>query len=298
MHYGVGWSWATAAVFGVLISATDPVSVIATFKEARVVGRLRLLVEAESLLNDGTAAVALGVVLTVVSGGALSGASIAYTIVTSIGGGILCGSAIALGLMALSGRTEDPLVEFTLTTLAAYGSFLVAEHFLFSGVLASLTAGLIVGSSSVRGALSPRGREAVESFWEYIAFIANSIVFLLIGIREAEQHFGALWFAAGIATLAVLIGRAVVIYGGCALFSRSRRPISWAHQHVLVWGGLRGALALALALGLPDTVPLRETIITVAFAAVAFSIFVQGLTMTPLLRWLDQLPEKSADSAH
>jgi CPA1 family monovalent cation:H+ antiporter len=200
--------------------------------------------------------------------------------------------------MALSGRTEDPLVEFTLTTLAAYGSFLVAEHFLFSGVLASLTAGLIVGNTSVRGALSPRGREAVESFWEYIAFIANSIVFLLIGIREAEQHFGALWFAAGIATLAVLIGRAVVIYGGCALFSCSRRPISWAHQHVLVWGGLRGALALALALGLPDTVPLRETIITVAFAAVAFSIFVQGLTMTPLLRWLDQLPEKSADSAH
>ncbi len=298
MHYGVGWSWATAAVFGVLISATDPVSVIATFKEARVVGRLRLLVEAESLLNDGTAAVGLGVVLSVVSGGVLSGASLAYTIVSSIGGGILCGCAITLGLMALSGRTEDPLVEFTLTTLAAYGSFLVAEHFHFSGVLGSMTAGLIVGNSSVRGSLSTRGREAVESFWEYIAFIANSIVFLLIGIREAEQHFGALWFTAGAATLVVLIGRAAVIYGGCALFSRSRRPVCFAHQHVLVWGGLRGALALALALGLPDDVPLRETIITVAFAVVAFSIFVQGLTITPLLRLLDQLPEKSADSTH
>lgn len=296
MHYGIGWSWDTATVFGVLISATDPVSVIATFKEAKVVGRMRLLVEAESLLNDGTAAVALGVVLTVVSGGVLSGASIAYTIATSIGGGILCGSAIALGLMALSGRTEDPLVEFTLTTLAAYGSFLVAEHYLFSGVLASLTAGLIVGNSSVRGSLSPRGRKSVESFWEYIAFIANSIVFLLIGIREAEQQFGDLWLAAGIATIAVLIGRAAVIYGGCALFRRSRRPVSFAHQHVLVWGGLRGALALALALGLPDSVPLRETIITVAFAVVAFSIFVQGMTMTPVLRLLDQLPDKSADS--
>jgi CPA1 family monovalent cation:H+ antiporter len=184
--------------------------------------------------------------------------------------------------MALSGRTEDPLVEFTLTTLAAYGSFIVAEHFHFSGVLGSMTAGLIVGNSSVRGSLSPRGREAVESFWEYIAFIANSIVFLLIGIREAEQHFGALWFAAG----------------GCALFARSRRPVCFAHQHVLVWGGLRGALALALALGLPDNVPMRGTIITVAFAVVAFSIFVQGLTITPLLRLLDQLPEKSADSTH
>lgn len=290
MHYGSGWDWAAAAVFGVLISATDPVSVIATFKEAGVAGRLRLLVEAESLLNDGTAAVASAVVLIVVSGGTLSVASIGYAIFTSIGGGILCGAAISLGLMFLSGRTDDHLVEFTLTTLAAYGSFLVAEHFQFSGVLASLTAGLIVGNSSARGSLSPHGREAVAYFWEYIAFIANSVVFLLIGIREAEQHFGPVWRGALVATLVVLAGRAVVIYTGCALFRAGRRPVSMAHQHVLVWGGLRGALALALALGLPESLPKRELIVTVAFAVVAFSIFVQGLTMTPLLRRLDQLP--------
>lgn len=146
-----GWDWTAPALFGVLISATDPVSVIAAFKKAGIVGRLRLLVEAESLLNDGTAAMALVVALIVVSGGTVSGVSIAYTILTSVGGGILCGAAISLGLMLLSGRNDDHLVEFTLTTLAAYGSFLVAEHFHFSGVLASLTAGLIVGNSTARG---------------------------------------------------------------------------------------------------------------------------------------------------
>ena len=293
MHFLAGWGWAAATLFGVLISATDPVSVIATFKEARVAGRLRLLVEAESLLNDGTAAVALSIALTFLSGGTVSVASVAHAVLTSVGGGILCGAAISLVLMFLSGQTSDHLVEFTFTTLAAYGSFLLAEHFHFSGVLASLTAGLIVGNYRDLRSLSPRVRGVVESYWEYIAFIANSVIFLLIGIREAEQHFGAVWVAALVGALVVLVGRAIVIYSGCALFIATRRPVSMAHQHVLVWGGLRGALALALALGLPDSVPQRDAIITVGFAVVAFSIFVQGLTMMPLLRRLKELPDLS-----
>jgi CPA1 family monovalent cation:H+ antiporter len=162
--------------------------------------------------------------------------SVALRILVSVGGGILCGAAISLVLMAFSGRTRDPLVEFTLTTLVAYGSFLIAEHLGCSGVLASLTAGLIVGNFGARRAISQHGREILESFWEYIAFLANSIVFLLIGVRAAHQHFGAVWLAAVVAMLLVLIGRAVVIYGGCALMSASRRPVSTAYQHILVWG--------------------------------------------------------------
>ena len=292
MHYGVGWAWSTAVLFGILIAATDPVSVIATFKEAGVTGRLRLLVEAESLLNDGTAAVGLSVVLAVVSGDTPGPTTILQMLVFSVGGGIAIGAAAAFGLMLFAGRSTDHLVEITFTTLAAYSSFLLAEHFHCSGILATLTAGLVVGNFGRFGSRSPTGRAAVESFWEYITFVANSIIFILIGARTAEQPFSEIWFAALIAIALVLVGRAVAIYPVCAAFNFGRRPVEMRHQHVLFWGGLRGALALALALGLPDSVPQRDTVIAVAFAVVAFSIFVQGLSMTPLLRALQQLPTK------
>ena len=147
----------------------------------------------------------------------------------------------------------------------------------------------MMGNSGASGAISARGREAVESFWEYVAFVANSLIFLLIGIREEQQNFGELWMVAVLAILLVMIGRAVAIYPTCALFAGSRLRVSARHQHVLVWGGLRGALALALALGLPDNIPQREEIITIAFAVVAFSVFAQGLTMTPMLRRMGEI---------
>jgi len=289
MHYLVGWTWGSAGVFGVLIAATDPVSVIATFKEAGVHGRLRLLVEAESLLNDGTAAVAFAIVLVLANGGDSNAAEISKTLLLTIGGGILSGAAVGFAFMFLAGRTTDHLVEITFTTLAAYGSFFIAEHFHFSGVLAALTAGLVVGNYGALGSISAAGRSSVESFWEYITFVVNSIIFMLIGSREAQQHFGAVWPAVLIAIALVTLGRALAIYPVCLVFVSTKLKVEMRHQHVLFWGGLRGALALALALGLPEQLPHHDDIVTVAFAVVAFSIFAQGLTMTPLLRKLDQL---------
>jgi monovalent cation:H+ antiporter, CPA1 family len=290
MHYLAGWQWIGALIFGVLIAATDPVSVIATFKEAGVHGRLRTLVEAESLFNDGAAAVLFGVVIAVSAGQDITPAFISLALVKTIGGGILCGAVVGWIMLFLAGRTTDHLVEITFTTVAAYGSFMLAEHFHLSGVLATLTAGLMMGNIGPMGAISTRGRDAVESFWEYIAFVANSLIFLLIGIREEQQNFSDLWVISVLAIVLVLVGRAVAIYPTCALFAGSRLRVSPHHQHVLVWGGLRGALALALAMGLPDTIPQREDIITVAFAVVAFSIFAQGLTMTPMLRRIGEIP--------
>ena len=132
--------------FGALIAATDPVSVIATFKEARAHGRLLVLIEAESLLNDGTAAVAFGVVVALASGRQLTSIEITAMLLKTIGGGILCGVAVALGALLLAGRTDDHLVEITFTTVAAYGSFLLADHFGLSGVLATITAGLVMSN--------------------------------------------------------------------------------------------------------------------------------------------------------
>ncbi|WP_131116422.1 cation:proton antiporter [Lichenihabitans psoromatis] len=286
VHFLLDWSWIGAALFGILIAATDPVSVIAAFKEIQVEERLSLLVESESLLNDGAAAVGFGVLIVVAAGGSSSALMIAGSLAWTIVGGIVLGGLIAALLLLVAWRTDDHLVEITLTTIAAYGSFLLAEHFGMSGVLASLTAGLLVGNVGWRGAISEHGRDHVLSFWQYAAFLANSVIFILIGGHEATQPFAFFSGAAVVAIILVLIGRVLAIYPLCLLLFPTPLRIGLRYQHVLVWGGLRGALALALALALPDSIPERQEIIVVAFAVVAFSIVVQGLTMPWLIRRL------------
>lgn len=289
MHHFANWEWASAALFGVLIAATDPVSVIATFKEAGVHGRLRLLVEAESLFNDSTAAVAFGVALVFATGGEIGFFGIVENLFLTVFGGILCGVLVTGVILLLVKRTEDHLIELTFTTIAAYGSFWLAEHFHLSGILASLTAGLLVGNVGSLAQFTDKGNEAIESFWEYASFVANSLIFILIGFREAQQSFANVALMSVIAILLVTAGRALAIYPCCALFAKTSLRVEKNQQHVLFWGGLRGALALALALGLPPTVPHYEEIVSVSFAVVAFSLFAQGLTMNPLLRKLKQI---------
>lgn len=286
MHYILGWSWPGATIFGALIAATDPVSVIAVFKEIKVESRLSLLVESESLLNDGAAAVAFFVVIAIAQGSGIHVPAIAGSFLWMVIGGIIMGGLVTGAVLLLAGRTEDHLVEITLTTIAAYGSFLLAEHFRMSGVLASLTAGLLVGNIGGLGSISELGRGHVQSFWEYAAFLANSIIFILIGGYEAHEAIRLFTVAAAVAIGLVLFGRIAAVYPICALFARSSLRVDLRYQHVLVWGGLRGALALALALLVPDTIQEKGEIILVAFAVVAFSIFVQGLTMLPLIRAL------------
>jgi CPA1 family monovalent cation:H+ antiporter len=295
LHYVLAWEWMPAVLLAVLISATDPVSVLATFKEANVTGRLRLLMESESLLNDGTVAVFFGLALTAAAGGSVSAGGTVGGFFLVVAGGVACGAAVGGAIYFLAGRTRDHLVEITFSTIAAYGSFFVAEHFHLSGVLATLTAGMLIGNTRSHGAFSERGQEAVDSFWEYACFVANSLIFLLIGATLVVEEISGLIVASVLVIALVLVGRAISVYGCCALFAATRLKVSRAHQHVLVWGGLRGALALALALGLPADAPRRDAIIVITFAVVAFSVIVQGLTITPLLRHLGEI-EKPAPS--
>jgi CPA1 family monovalent cation:H+ antiporter len=284
MHFVVGWSWIGAAFFGVLISATDPVSVIAAFKEMKAERRLSHVVEAESLLNDGTAAVGFSALLAVMASGAPTPLSVASALIWSVLGGVVVGIGVSGLVLVIAGRTDDHLVKITLTTIAAYGSFLIAEHFHTSGVLASMTAGLLAGNTKGLCAIDEHGYSHVLAFWEYAAFLTNSVVFILIGGHEAHQPLRLYAAAAGIAVVIVLLGRALAVYPLCALVRRMSFGVSLRYQHVLFWGGLRGALALALALALPAEVPEQREIVVVCFAVVAFSIFVQGLTMPWLLR--------------
>ncbi|WP_428540350.1 cation:proton antiporter [Rhodopila sp.] len=289
MHFAIGWSWIGSALFGVLIAATDPVSVIASFREMKVAPRLSMIVESESLLNDGAAAVGFSLVAAIAAGAAMTPMAIAGSLLWTVAGGIMSGVAVATLVLLMAWRTEDHMVEITLTTIAAYGSFLIAEHFHMSGVLASLTAGLVIGNLGWMRALSESGRTHILAFWEYAAFLVNSLVFILIGSHEARQPIVPLAGAAAVAVALVLLGRALAVYPLAALFSGTRTRIDARYQHVLVWGGLRGALALALALALPLNVAERQEILVVSFAVVAFSIFVQGLTMPWLIRRLGLL---------
>lgn len=283
MHWLVGWSWMAAGLFGVLIAATDPVSVIATFKQVRVQPRLHLLVEAESLLNDGVAAVGFAILTGIAAGGAASVGAVGAQLLLTVAGGIACGAAVAAPIILLAGRSEDRLVEVTLTQVIAYGSFLLAEQLHCSGVLATLTAGLIVGNWGFIGSISDEGRQRVLEHWEFVAFLINSFVFLLIGGQGIGMPLGAVLAAAGVAIALSLAGRAATVYPVTLAFAPTRLRVPWPYKHVLFWGGLRGALALALALALPANLPERDEIVTVAFAVVAFSILAQGLTMPWLI---------------
>ncbi|MGB9332742.1 MAG: sodium:proton antiporter [Steroidobacteraceae bacterium] len=281
----VHWPLSAGLLFGILMAATDPVSVLSTLKEIEARGRLALLIEAESLLNDGTAAVLFVIAIGFVAGEPLTYKAVAVTLGATIVIGLLAGALVALVVLAIIGRTDDRLIEVALTTVAAYGSFLLAEHFGGSGILGTLTAGMLLGNLAPRwGFFSEAGDRAVRSTWEFITFLANSLVFLLIGLAEGHEDFEGLWWTAGAAVIAVLAGRAAAVYPVCALFSRGPNRVGAPQQHALLWGGLRGALGLALVLSIPASFPWRRPIVVVTFAVVAFSIIIQGLTCRPLLR--------------
>ena len=297
MHFAVGWTWGAAILFGILIAATDPVSVIATFKESRVTGRLRLLVEAESLFNDSTAAVGFAVALAVASGASVTVGSSVMAMFVSVIGGIASGLLVVGFVLIVIGRTQDHLVELSMTTVAAFGSFWLAEHFQLSGILATTSAGLMIGNMPSLSTLTAKGEKSIEHFWDFAAFVVNSLIFIMLGINLAYQDLANAAVPIIVAIVAVLVGRAVAVYPCSAIFNWSRFRIDAKHQHIMFWGGLRGALALALALGIPADLPYRQEILTVTFGVVAFSVFVQGLTIPALLRRSGQIADNKSEAA-
>lgn len=271
---------AIALVFGSLIAATDPVAVVALFRTIGVPKRLQVMLEGESLLNDGTAIVIFNLMLVVALTGHFDLANSIGRFFVVAGGGIVVGIVAGLIISQLIGQINNYLIETTLTTVLAYGSYLVAEYMLgVSGVLAVVAAGLASGKLSPRG-MSSTTRIVVFNFWEYIAFLANSFVFLIIGLQIDLNLLinNAPSIALGI--VAVIIARAIIVYGLTAL--TKGLPFAW--KHILFWGGLRGAISLALALSLPLTLPFRDQLQAMAFGVVVFTLLVEGLTMKPLIK--------------
>jgi CPA1 family monovalent cation:H+ antiporter len=280
-----GFTVGEGLVFAALISATDPIAVVALFKSLGTPKRLAVLVEGESLLNDGTAVVVFTLVLSFVTGRPTSAVAAGFDFVRVVGMGVLIGAGLGYAVSMVVHRVDDPMIEITLTTIAGYGSFAAAESFHYSGVIATVTAGMLCGNHAPSG-MSASTRVAVASFWEYLAFALNSLVFLLIGFEIDVHDVLAAWQPILVAYAAVTIARAAVtaLVGLALKRTREKIPISWGA--VLTWGGLRGALSMVLVLGLPAEFGHRDLVVSMTFGVVILSILSQGTTMGPLLRRL------------
>ncbi len=275
-----------ALLFGAMISATDPISVIAVFRELGVNRRLAHIVEGESLFNDGTAVVVFGILLEMIRGGEVGLRAGLTSFVVVVVGGAAVGLALGLIFSRLTALIDDHLIEITLTTILAFAAYLGAETVHCSGVISVVMAGLMVGNYGTRTGMSPTTRISVADFWEYAAFVVNSAIFLLIGLEVMSGTFGNYLGAVAAAVAATFLGRAVGVAASAAVINRFAEPLSARWQGVMIWGGLRGSLSMALALTLPADFPARSALLTMVFGVVAFTLVVQGLTMKPLLRRL------------
>ena len=272
-----------AMVFGALISATDPIAVVALFRKLGVPQRLAVLVEAESLFNDGTAIVIFNLMLAIALTSHFDLVSSTLEFIQVAVGGIVVGLVLGWIIAQLIERVDDYLIETNLTTVLAFGAYLLAERLHLSGVLAVVAAGLVNGNMGPRG-MSPTTRIVLFNFWEYVAFLANSLVFLLIGLKVNILALFTSWQTVAWAILAVLIARVVIVYGLSWVVNRVAEPVSTSWQHILSWGGLRGAICLALVLSLPSSFGSNRDLLQVmAFGVVLFTLLVQGTTMSSLV---------------
>ncbi len=274
-----------AMVFGALISATDPISVLAIFRTLGVNPRLAVIVEAESLFNDGTAIVIFTIVLGMATGGHLSIGGAAWEFVRVVGLALIVGAAVGVAVSLLTRSINDPMVEITLTVLSAYGAFIAAEVLGLSGVIACVVAGMVTGNWGAQHGMLPATRAAVEVFWSYTAFLLNSFVFLLMGLEINLAKLAHYLPEILIAWVAINLARGVLV-GANHFVMRvtGHHGFSWSWAAVLCWGGLRGGLSMVLALSLPRDFSHREMILHMTFGVVLLTLLLQGLTIKPLLR--------------
>jgi CPA1 family monovalent cation:H+ antiporter len=308
--------WLYALLIGSILAATDPVSVLALVKNLGAPKRLSLLIEGESLFNDGTAVVLFNILLTttlaVLAGATLDVGSIATNAISSfiivVLIGALVGFLFGLVVNRILAMTSDHLVEIALTVALAFGTFLVAEQLQGSGVIAVVVAGLLVGNEGVREGMSATAQIGLHHFWEVISFLVNSILFLLVGyelqsIISTDPHTILL---AAVAIIAASVARLVVFpLTALSNLANPEPPISAKWQTAMWWGGLRGSIPIALLLLLSHMVheganisvggslvhvqfpkQIYEDMLVIGFSVVLWTLLVQGLTMKPMMNRL------------
>ncbi|NLI13636.1 cation:proton antiporter [Pelotomaculum propionicicum] len=284
-HLALGLPVQTALVFGALMAATDPVSVISVFKNLGVNRRLAVIMEGESLVNDGVSVVlfklsvySLTFIFSLGIWGAAVGAAMFLKVVV---GGTLVGLSLGFLISQVVRYFDDYPLENALSVVLFFGTYIIAEKIEVSGVIAVVAAGLVLGNYGKVIGMSPTTRFSISVFWDTIVLAANSLVFILVGLEISHINIIEHGLQILIATVLVVIGRSVAVYVATL---GDKMPISY--KHIINWGGLKGSLSLALALSLPLDFTGRETIIALTFSVVFFSLVVQGLTISPLIRVL------------
>lgn len=318
VHWGASLPWLVALLLGAIVSPTDPVSIIGLLRQLGMPERLRVIIEGESLFNDGVGAVAfeltLGVLLlSLGSPGSLAGFSIATIVLKALWllcGGVLLGAATGYVVSRIVAAIDDPLIETTVTFSVAYGTFTLAVLLGTSGLLAVVAAGLVMGSYGRRVGMSTRTLETVDHVWEFTGYLANSLLFLLLGVSIGATSLLSTLPIIAWAVLGVVVGRAFMIFVLLRLHDRyirwlghrerehpktvGRLPIYRVWRPLLLFAGLRGALSLALALSLPDTVPYSSILKPAVYGVVLVTLVGQGIGLRFLLPHWPKAPTETA----
>ena len=278
-----------ALLFGAMIMPTDPVSVLALFKKLGVSRELSVLVEGESLFNDGTGIVLFSVILTLIEN-QNSQFNLGQTIIDFffvVLGGLIIGLITGYAIYSILKRLDDHLIEVVLTGILAYGTFIICESIHVSGVIGVVAAGLLIGNRGTLFAMSPTTRIAIADSWELTAFMVNSLIFLLIGIQipmqEIYSHLELIIYSIGV----VLLARTLTVYPLTHLLNQKKKnkiPLSW--MHIINLGGIHGSIPVALLLSLSGISYLSELSFMV-FGTVLFSLVFQGLAIEPLVKKLN-----------
>ncbi len=276
----------SALLAGVILSATDPVAVVAIFKKLGAPERLNALLEGESLFNDATAIVVFTILISISVGSSetVTLTSGAVTFLKSFLGGIVAGLLVGFISKHLYKFCSNHFGHTLIGIITAIFAFYVAEHwFHFSGIVAVLTAGLLLGRHY-------RSREIkdnhfAQEFWELSAYIANAILFILVGVTITVSMFTGQWYAMLLGIVAATIARALVVYGlfpAFTLIPKVEKADS-RYKNVMMWGGLRGAVSLSLALSIPTEIEGWYTIQSIVYGVVIFTLFVQAPFMDKLV---------------
>jgi len=289
---GTGLPFELGFIVGAMVAATDPAAVVAAFKRLGVPPRLATVTEGESLFNDGTGLTLFAIAISVLST-TVTARSVVETVVITVVVSAVIGIAVGYVAARLVSTVDDHLIELTISVSAAYGSYLLADLFHESGVIATVIAGIVLGNHGRQTRFSSRGVEALDTVWEFVAFLMTALVFLIVGLSISLLEFAGRmpWVAWGI--IGVLVGRAIIVYAMLGVAWSIRPPTSATSAvrtgwlHVLFWSGLRGAVAVALALSLPADIPRRQLLQEITYGIVLFTLIVQGMTIEPLVRrWL------------
>lgn len=289
-----GIGWAPAAVLGAILAPTDAVAAAATFRRLGAPERLRLLVEGESMLNDGTALVLYRIAVGVATGGALSAGGAVLTFVGNVAGGVLVGLAVGWLSTAIVRRQTDAPLVIVITLLSAYGAVIGADELHASGILAAVVAGLYTGWQAPR-AMDADTRLTGVGFWRVLVFGLEIALFVLLGL-ELPTVVAALRSSSSVGELvgpaAAIAAVSIALRIACVLAMRGDAGDTVRERLVVGWAGMRGAVSLAAALAVPLSVSARPQLVVLTFALVLVTLVGQGLTLPLLLRGVERPEER------